>query len=380
MVFFLAERSPIVDVAQTLVCTETGLPRWDVKALFAGLVDEGRGLPLPSEGALDRVRTRLLHSIARSKHLTRHDKRNLRRQLASAYMHPIPEGATVYALDRIEARARQEVVLRSIGPLAHLDPPGPHADRYELGEDGRPVRVWYASYGSNLSRQRFLTYITGGRLPGGRRTYKGCSDKSAPEKEIAIRMPAARLYFTGFSSVWLGGVAFIDQQRHSTQATTLARAWLVSTAQFDQIVAQENGLDPDDAVRIPLHQVLAKRRWNTNLGIYSLVVHIGDYEGAPVVTFTASRFGRHASPRRRGRIAGHPLPAIATTPSAAYLRMIGAGLAETFGLAPEAQADYLRGCPGADQWERDELIAVLRGPVRPLRGFHPAGRWLPTVA
>ena len=40
--------------------------------------------------------------------------------------------------------------------------------------------VWYACYGSNLLKKRFLCYIQGGKIEGCKKSYFGCDDKSPP--------------------------------------------------------------------------------------------------------------------------------------------------------------------------------------------------------
>ena len=40
--------------------------------------------------------------------------------------------------------------------------------------------VWYACYGSNLLRERFMLYIQGGFCRFNNREYTPCNDKSAP--------------------------------------------------------------------------------------------------------------------------------------------------------------------------------------------------------
>ena len=42
--------------------------------------------------------------------------------------------------------------------------------------------VWYACYGSNLLKERFLCYIRGGRPIGAQRTFYGCKNKKEPKK------------------------------------------------------------------------------------------------------------------------------------------------------------------------------------------------------
>jgi hypothetical protein len=72
--------------------------------------------------------------------------------------------------------------------------------------------VWYASYGSNLKRARFMCYIKGGTPPGGAKPNKGCfRDKTDP---IEIRQISLNyeLYFAGQSGTWgNGGVLVLPE-------------------------------------------------------------------------------------------------------------------------------------------------------------------------
>ena len=49
--------------------------------------------------------------------------------------------------------------------------------------------VWYASYGSNMSKERFLCYIRGGSVEGMTKRCEGCADPSEPLKDLYIEIP-----------------------------------------------------------------------------------------------------------------------------------------------------------------------------------------------
>src|SRR6266478_8214404 len=86
-------------------------------------------------------------------------------------------------------------------------------------------RVWYASYGSNLSTARFMCYIVGGRPPGSETVNPGCRDKTAPKDNQSLPLDW-ELYFASYSTWWRGAAAFI---RRSTRATTtLGRMYLIT--------------------------------------------------------------------------------------------------------------------------------------------------------
>lgn len=87
--------------------------------------------------------------------------------------------------------------------------------------------IWYASYGSNLQKERFLCYIRGGKPKGREDTYKGCKDKTLPALDEKLYINR-RLYFAKKSRGWkLGGVGFISNSIDDS-ARTLARMYLIT--------------------------------------------------------------------------------------------------------------------------------------------------------
>ena len=90
--------------------------------------------------------------------------------------------------------------------------------------------VWYACYGSNIYKKRFLFYIKGGQPEVSTKCYKGCSDKNAPTYDKQIRIPY-ELYFSKESSSWENrGVAFIKSERNESVET------LNSLSRFNKIL------------------------------------------------------------------------------------------------------------------------------------------------
>lgn len=99
--------------------------------------------------------------------------------------------------------------------------------------------VWYASYGSNLNKERFLAYILGKKAPGCDICEKGCKDKTLPQDNKQIIMPY-ELYFAKNSSKWSGGgVCFIGNKKEDNHRT-LGRMYLITKDQFLDVVSQEN--------------------------------------------------------------------------------------------------------------------------------------------
>jgi hypothetical protein len=211
---------------------------------------------------------------------------------------------------------------------------------------GLPELVWYASYGSNLNRARFMAYIEGGTVAGNDVVYEGCTDTTAPREDISLELPQS-LYFAGWSHRAWGGTAAGFITLGARKPPTLARAYLIAPTQFQEIVRQENahaasvqGIDLDlDQARTHGHTRLLPQ------GHYSELIYCGERDGYPMLTFTASEnrtdFNR---------------------PSPPYLRMIHSGLQESHGLSTDDAVEYLRGKPGVrGKWTAAQLVECLAG-------------------
>lgn len=204
----------------------------------------------------------------------------------------------------------------------------------------QPTLVWYVSYGSNMCADRLRCYLAGGMPPGASRGYSGCRDRRAPLRSTGYR-PAGGVYFATESAVWGGGRAFYDPDLPGTAAT---RAYLITSGQFADIASQEmyraTGADLD------LAAVLAAGRIELGPGRYETLLHLGDLGGYPLLTFTAPWRASDVGP---------------TAPSASYLRMMIAGLRETYGWAGCRIGGYLAGLPGARGHWTAAQIAALNG-------------------
>ncbi len=190
--------------------------------------------------------------------------------------------------------------------------------------------VWYVSYGSNLSRTRFMAYLEGGSVAGNDVVYEGCTDTAPPVDDVALEVPHS-LYFAGWSRrVWGGtSAAFITLEVQAPPA--LARAYLITRGQFVDLVRQENAnLAPveDFDAKVEGARQLGHARLLA-MGSYCELVHCGERDGHPMFSFTGSRDRTDFAP-----------------PSAAYLQVIGHGLRECHGLSTTEVVDYLRDRPG----------------------------------
>lgn len=206
--------------------------------------------------------------------------------------------------------------------------------------------VWYAAYGSNLDRSRFLCYLTGGRPAGAARSYPGCRDRTLPSDEAAVDV-AHGLYFAGMSTVWGGAVAFLDTSA-SQVATTHVRLYRITWEQFADVHAQDNRGDTTSDGRPSLAMLRREGAVVVGSGWYDTVVHLGDHDALPMVTFTAS------DPAEVGPLAD---------PTPTYAATMARGLAESHGLTTSAAARYLNAAPGAaGHVDADELEGLLSPP------------------
>lgn len=201
-------------------------------------------------------------------------------------------------------------------------------------------KLWYAAYGSNLHRPRFECYLAGGRPPGADRDYPGCRDRTPVGGPRSLTLPV-EMYFGWHSRVWDGGICFLDPDVSAEPAGIPAVGYLVTGRQFADIVAQEMRREPGDSVDVG--PALRTGRHALGPGRYETLLHCGDLDGYPILTFTSGQ-----------RIDG-------SAPSAAYLRTVLAGLIDGCGLSPAAAVEYLAGRPGVGHWSTSRIADLLAG-------------------
>lgn len=199
-------------------------------------------------------------------------------------------------------------------------------------------QVWYAAYGSNLQRERFLLYIRGGRATGSHRVLPGVRDTRDPTGDRALTLPG-RVRFGWTSPTWRGGIAFYDPD---LDGRAFARAYRITAAQFADLAAQEMHTDPGHG--LDLATVLSQGRHSHGPGHYETLHLVGELNGLPVLTFSASSW-REIPPNQ---------------PSADYLAIMWRGLRTTHGLDADACADHLLACPGIGTWTHAQLCRLDR--------------------
>lgn len=189
--------------------------------------------------------------------------------------------------------------------------------------------VWYASYGSNLRRARFMCYIEGGTPEGSTREEVGCKDNTQPRADEKIKINHS-LYFAENGEHWENkGVAFINKEEDAKgESATLGRMYLITKEQFMDVVAQENRLDK---VSIDLDDVKRKKSFVFRQSWYGNILYLGEHKGSPIFTFTTYKKKEETE---------------FNEPSVKYLHVIAAGLMEAWSMNKEQIRDYLTGKGG----------------------------------
>jgi hypothetical protein len=78
------------------------------------------------------------------------------------------------------------------------------------------------------------------------------------------------LYFAGHSSVWRAWIAFYDA---NVAGEVAARAYLITTEQFVDVLAQETRQSP--GMTLDLEPVFRGERYSTGVGGYPILVRVG---------------------------------------------------------------------------------------------------------
>jgi hypothetical protein len=197
--------------------------------------------------------------------------------------------------------------------------------------------VWYASYGSNLCKDRFLCYIRGGTPHGSTQEERGCGDQRLPLEDYRIVIPH-ELYFAGHADRWNGGPAFISLTSSgslrllTSEVTvptlqpheTLGRMYKVTAGQFIEVVQQENNeeIEFNLSELSEINQLGGKRYPELR---YGSILKLGEYRDMPIFTFTSTL-----------QMGDEPF----TAPSDAYLRMLMSGIKEAYSFDAEHQSEY----------------------------------------
>ena len=184
--------------------------------------------------------------------------------------------------------------------------------------------IWYASYGSNISRNRFLCYIQGGKPIGSQKEYAGCTDKSLPldDEEIYIK---SELYFAKKSKTWNGGGVGFIKTALDEKVNTFGRMYLITKEQFEEVVKQETNYKGKLSIDYKLaikngNLVFRENTWYGNL------IYLGQKRDFPIFTFTnESNLEKEINP-----------------PHKDYVKMIAIGIQEIYNIGGIDLVEYFK--------------------------------------
>jgi succinyl-diaminopimelate desuccinylase len=203
--------------------------------------------------------------------------------------------------------------------------------------------VWYATYGSGLSIEDFMCYLQGGQLDGTNKVYPGCTDKTPPLKDVFISLPH-KLSFAGVSHTYGGGGWGRVSLQSDPSAHTISRAYLITTKQLEELVAQNNEQPLD--LRLPLKKAIANghAQFNAHKGNYNIIMYCGQKDGYPMFTLTGPEPSENLAP-----------------PSIAYTRCLYKGLTEHAKMKPKEAVKYLMSAPGIEKnYKAREFSAMFK--------------------
>ena len=202
--------------------------------------------------------------------------------------------------------------------------------------DTKKNYIWYASYGSNLSRERFMCYIEGGKPKNSKKTEKACRDTTPPKDDKSHKINHA-LYFAGLSAKWNNGGSCILSTKKSDTQYTLGRKYLITKEQFLDIVGNKN---EDGVLEIDFDDVIKNGSKSVTDASSGNILYLGHEDGYPIFTFTA-----HSDRTDYAR------------PDTLYLETIGKGIIETYNISVQELADYYLKLDGIkNNYTKKELI------------------------
>lgn len=194
-----------------------------------------------------------------------------------------------------------------------------------LNAADKPAYIWCVCYGSGLSRANFNCMITGGTPKGSTHKFNGCRDKTVPLKNSFISLPYD-LHFAGDSVAWKGGPMAILDTTLNKKSHTIARAYLITVEQFEDIVAQENM--QSEPLRLPLAAAIREGHITikniTGQRVYDELIYCGLEGGIPAFAITALRKKQPFKP-----------------PTLHYARVLCVGLSQNPNLDTEEAIDYI---------------------------------------
>ncbi|XP_048137743.1 histone deacetylase 5-like isoform X3 [Rhodamnia argentea] len=202
------------------------------------------------------------------------------------------------------------------------------------------IDIWYATFGSNMWKPRFLFYIEGGQVDGMQKLCSGSMDKRPP-KEILWKIFPHRLFFGRESTrTWgLGGVAFLHPESKNEDIVHMC-LYRITLEQFNDVLHQENISSYD--MSSPLFDLTSldcvKEKGSINLeavkkGWYHNVVYLGMERDIPILTMTCDL--SDIENFKSGKVPLH-------APSEDYANTLVKGLVEGGQLSEEEAVSYIK--------------------------------------
>ncbi|KAF3438084.1 hypothetical protein FNV43_RR20840 [Rhamnella rubrinervis] len=203
------------------------------------------------------------------------------------------------------------------------------------------IDVWYATFGSNMWRPRFLCYIQGGQVEGLQRPYPGCVDTSPPKETLWKTFPYRLFFGREFSRSWgPGGVAFLNPERN-IQEKAIMCLYRITLEQFNDVLLQENSLST--TISSPLFDLIALNsikteesksiEINMEKGWYRNAVYVGKEHDLPILTMTCTQ--SEIEGFKSGKIPLRP-------PATNYAQTLIRGLVEGKQLSEEEANAYIQ--------------------------------------
>ncbi|WRX17370.1 Histone deacetylase domain - like 3 [Theobroma cacao] len=156
--------------------------------------------------------------------------------------------------------------------------------------------IWYATFGSNMWKSRFLCYIEGGQVEGMKKSCSGSMDRNPPKDILWKTCPHSLFFGRDFTQTWgPGGVAFLHPQSNSHNKTYMC-LYRITLEQFNDVLLQENV--PDHDLSSPLFDLNALNSIPNEgsfsveavkvlqRGWYHSVVYLGKENDIPILTMT----------------------------------------------------------------------------------------------
>ncbi|MBY4131629.1 hypothetical protein HQO83_24870 [Rhodococcus fascians] len=153
-------------------------------------------------------------------------------------------------------------------------------------------RLWYVSYGSNLLRERFHTYLTGSDELSEFGAHPPAPSTALPADQRWLWIDHA-LYFAGVSRRWTGASAFVSTTVDPANPS-VARGYLIERTQFAHLAAVENVapyIDVGATHTLAIGQwsrLAVDRRGESFRGKYDALLRLPDIDGHPAFTLTSS--------------------------------------------------------------------------------------------